>query len=33
MPIDLERPRTVATKSSPAFARYTYEIRKELGLE
>jgi NitT/TauT family transport system ATP-binding protein len=33
MPIDLERPRTVATKSSTAFARYTYEIRKELGLE
>lgn len=33
MQIDLERPRTVATKSSRAFARYTYEIRKELGLE
>ena len=33
MQIDLERPRTVATKSSSAFARYTYEIRKELGLE
>jgi NitT/TauT family transport system ATP-binding protein len=33
MPIDLGRPRTAATKSSSAFARYTYEIRKELGLE
>ncbi len=33
MQIDLERPRTVATKSSPAFAQYTYEIRKQLGLE
>jgi NitT/TauT family transport system ATP-binding protein len=32
MQIDLERPRTVATKSSSAFAKYTYEIRKELGL-
>jgi len=32
MQIDLERPRTVATKSSSAFAQYTYEIRKELGL-
>ena len=33
MPIELPRPRTVATKSSTEFARYTYEIRKELGLE
>ena len=33
MQIDLERPRTVATKSSPAFAQYTYEIRQQLGLE
>ena len=33
MQIDLERPRTVATKSSIAFAKYTYEIRKELRLE
>jgi len=33
MQIDLERPRTVATKSSSAFAKYTYQIRKELGLE
>lgn len=33
MRIDLERPRTVATKSSSAFAQYTYEIRKQLGLE
>jgi NitT/TauT family transport system ATP-binding protein len=33
MRIDLERPRTTATKSSAVFARYTYEIRKELGLE
>jgi NitT/TauT family transport system ATP-binding protein len=33
MPIELPRPRTVATKSSAAFANYTYEIRKELGLE
>jgi NitT/TauT family transport system ATP-binding protein len=32
MEIALERPRTVATKSSLAFARYTYEIRQELGL-
>jgi len=32
MEIELERPRTAATKSSPAFARYTYEIRQELGL-
>jgi NitT/TauT family transport system ATP-binding protein len=33
MPIELSRPRTVATKSSTAFANYTYEIRRELGLE
>ncbi len=33
MQIDLERPRTAATRSSSAFARYTYEIRSELGLE
>jgi NitT/TauT family transport system ATP-binding protein len=33
MPIDLPRPRTAATKSSDTFGRYTYEIRKELGLE
>ena len=33
MSIDLPRPRTVATKSSGAFARYTYEIRQALGLE
>jgi NitT/TauT family transport system ATP-binding protein len=32
MDIVLERPRTAATKSSPAFARYTYQIRQELGL-
>jgi NitT/TauT family transport system ATP-binding protein len=32
MEIALPRPRTVATKSSPVFARYTYEIRQELGL-
>lgn len=31
--IDLERPRTMATKSSSAFADCTYEIRKELGLQ
>jgi len=33
MPIELPRPRTVATRSSTAFANYTYQIRKELGLE
>ena len=33
MQIDLERPRTAATKSSSAFATYTYEIRKQLSLE
>jgi NitT/TauT family transport system ATP-binding protein len=33
MRIDLERPRTMATKSSSAFAEYSYQIRKELGLE
>ncbi|MBI2359051.1 MAG: ABC transporter ATP-binding protein [Deltaproteobacteria bacterium] len=33
MHIDLERPRTMATKSSSAFADYTYQIRKELGLK
>jgi len=32
MEIALPRPRMVATKSSPAFARYTYEIRQEVGL-
>jgi NitT/TauT family transport system ATP-binding protein len=32
MEIALPRPRTVATKSSPVFAHYTYEIRQELGL-
>lgn len=33
MHIELERPRSAATKSSSAFADYTYEIRKQLGLK
>jgi NitT/TauT family transport system ATP-binding protein len=33
MTIDLARPRTAASRSSSAFARYTYELRSELGLE
>jgi NitT/TauT family transport system ATP-binding protein len=32
MTIELERPRTAATRSTPAFAQYTYELRQALGL-